>query len=68
MADDLAWVSIAVRQPQDEELVYARAKAGTPQKVTYYADPPRWIGSSIVYRSATQGQTDDDVRDRRLPE
>jgi hypothetical protein len=49
MADDLAWISTAIRQPDDRELVYARAKHGTPQKVTFYASPERWIGSNIVY-------------------
>jgi hypothetical protein len=50
VADDLAWVSLTIRLPGDRQLVYARAKYGTPQKVMYYADPPRWIGASIVYQ------------------
>jgi len=49
MADDLAWVSTALRQPQDREVVYARADRGTPKKVTYHASPERWIGGNIVY-------------------
>ena len=50
MTDDLAWVSLAVRQPRDKEVVYARAKHGTPQKVVFHAHPERWIGSNIVYQ------------------
>ena len=50
MADDLAWVPTAMRQPHDLERVYARAKGGTPQKVTYYANPTRWVSASIVYQ------------------
>lgn len=50
MADDLAWVSISARQPQDSQLVYARAQHGQPKKVTFYTRPtPRWEGGSIVY-------------------
>ena len=41
MADDFAWVSLAVRQPQDRQLVYARAERGTPQNVVFYSSPPR---------------------------
>ena len=50
MTDDLAWVLLIVQQPQDRQLVYARAKYGTPKKVVFYADPPRWIGANIVYQ------------------
>ena len=51
MTDDVVWVSLAVRQPQDREVVYARARAGTPQKVMFYESPaPRWIGANIVYQ------------------
>ncbi|HUQ52477.1 MAG TPA: hypothetical protein VM692_09665 [Gammaproteobacteria bacterium] len=50
MAEDLAWVSIAERQPDDLQLVYARIKYGQPRKVTFYARPtPRWEGANIVY-------------------
>ena len=50
MTDDLAWVSLSVRQPHDREVVYARVKPGMPKKVTFYARPSRrWEGSSIVY-------------------
>jgi hypothetical protein len=49
MTDDRAWVLLIVQQPQDKQLVYARAKYGTPQKVVFYTDPPRWIGANIVY-------------------
>ena len=47
---DRAWISISVREPRDHELVYARAKRGTPRKVVFYATPPRWIGANIVYQ------------------
>ena len=50
MTDDLAWVLLIVQQPQDRQLVYARAKYGTPKKVVFYVDPARWIGANIVYR------------------
>jgi len=51
MTDDLAWVSLSVCQPQDGEVVYARARAGTPKKVAFYESPtPRWIGANIVYQ------------------
>jgi hypothetical protein len=51
MTDDrAAWISISVREPPDRELVYARAKRGTPQKVVFYATPRRWIGANIVYQ------------------
>jgi hypothetical protein len=50
VADDLAWVLLIVLQPQDRQLVYARAKYGTPKKVVFHTDPPRWIGANIVYQ------------------
>jgi len=50
MTDDLACVLLIVQQPQDRQLVYARAKYGTPKKVVFYSDPPRWIGANIVYQ------------------
>jgi len=49
MRDDVKWVSMAVRQPADHEVVYARPTQGTPKKVMFYASPERWVGSSIVY-------------------
>jgi hypothetical protein len=50
MTDDLYWISLSILQPRDRQTVYARAKHGMPQKVTYYARPmPRWEGASIVY-------------------
>jgi hypothetical protein len=53
MTDGFPWISLAVRTPQDREVVYARAKAGTPKKVVFYEDPiPRWIGANIVYEFA----------------
>lgn len=50
MTDDLVWVSLSDRVPQDREVVYARARAGTPKKVVFDDSlPPRWIGAHIVY-------------------
>ena len=50
MTDDLPWVSLYERVPQDRETVYARARAGTPKKVVFDDGfPPRWIGAHIVY-------------------
>lgn len=50
MAPDLAWISVSVREPHDREVVYARAKCGTPQKVVFCASPARWIGANIIYQ------------------
>jgi hypothetical protein len=50
MSDDLTWVSMSRRQPDDCQLVYARAKHGTAQSVVFYANPRRWIGANIVYQ------------------
>ena len=50
MKDNLAWVLVSARYPQDRQPVYARIKQGQPRKVTFYRRPsPRWEGSSIVY-------------------
>jgi len=50
MTNELSWISIAARRPQDRELVYARVKYGMAKKVTFYALPePRWEGAGIVY-------------------
>lgn len=51
MKDDLAWVPTSTARPHDFQLVYARAKSGTPQKVVFRASPsPRWMGPDIVYQ------------------
>lgn len=51
MTDDHAWVSAATRRPDDYQPVYARGKAGAPQKVVFHAAPwPRWVGLDIVYQ------------------
>ena len=51
MADDLAWVSTSVREPQDGQLVYARVRHGRPHRVMFHASPsPRWVGASIVFQ------------------
>ena len=43
MTEDLTWISITTRRPQDRQL-------DVPQKVTFHAPPtPRWEGASIVY-------------------
>jgi hypothetical protein len=50
MTNELSWISIATRRPQDRQLVYARVTNGMAKKVTFYALPePRWEGASIVY-------------------
>ncbi len=50
MKHDLAWVPTSTQRPHDYQLVYARAKYGTAQKVVFHAQPwPRWVSPSIVY-------------------
>jgi hypothetical protein len=51
MADGLTWVSTAICNPDDRQVVYARVKNGQPKKVMFHAKPaPRWEGASIVYQ------------------
>ena len=51
MNDDLAWVPTSTCRPHDFQVVYARAKSGTAQKVVFHARPsPRWVGADIVYQ------------------
>lgn len=51
MADDFAWVSLAVQHPEDRQVVYARVKNGKAHRVTFHASPsPRWVIPSMVFQ------------------